>query len=224
MRGPGEIIGRGTGNSTIDGWFAAWEEDMEVAEALATAWAVNQDSAYAKKVAEIIDAWAWTLTEIANKDNIAVGWRGRQLVNAAELIFYESGSWPTGEENFRQAQTMVKEVLQPAVYAEARPDADQPAAGGNQGILGHLAALEFSIFSHNLTGVNDELEILNLPHKCENFGGSGIRAMIHAETGQIAETGRDQAHSAMEVGFAEQAAWVAANQGTYFDLTQQIVI
>lgn len=224
VRGAGHTIGRGTGDSEIEGWSKAFDVDGVAAQLNGIAFSINGDSAHADKVAEIVDKWSGTLETVANKDNILVGWAGRLLANGAELVRYTNGAWPTGEDNYRRAQKMVSNVLVPNVYAAARPEADQPAAGGNQAILGHMAAMEFAIFTDNVTGFNDQLDVLKLPKKCVNFGGSGIRALLHPETGQNAETGRDQAHAGMEVGFTEESAQVAANQGTQIQVDISLLL
>lgn len=213
MRGASDTIGRGSEDDEIESASEAWDNDCVAAQLNAIAYSINEETAHLDKVVEIVDGWSSALTTVVNKDNILVSWAGRLLVNSAELVHHVHGGWPSGEENYEKIQQMVENVLVPNMYAAARPEDDKPAAGGNQAILGHMAGLEFAIFTNNVTGFNHHLEVLQGPRVCEKYGGSGIQAMIHNGTGQIAEAARDQAHSGMEIGFAEEAAWVAANQG-----------
>lgn len=214
MKGPGAKIGRKSGDGQIETWSTYWESDGEMLDALGMAYSINGEEAYAGKIVEIVNAWSETLEEVVNKDNIMVVWRGRQFANAAEMVYHlNGGSWPSGEDDYKRAQSMVSNILLPAAYGAGNLDLDQPAAGGGQAVMGHTAGLMFAVFTNNVTGFNQELEILSAPRVCEGFGGGGLQAMFLPSTGQNAESGRDQTHSGIEVGFSEQAAWVAANQG-----------
>ena len=213
MQGPEPIIGRNTGNTTITGWSNKFQSDARAVLLNALVYSITQDTANAEKVVEIVDAWSATLQEVVSDDNILAALSGRQFANGAELVRYLAGSWPSGESNFQRAQAMVNNALLPYVYAAGVPAT--PAPGGNQAFLGHMAGLEFAIFTNNYTGYAAELGIILQPkNACVGTEGSGLQALILNTTGQCAEAGRDQGHSADEVGWMEEAAQVAANQGT----------
>ena len=209
IEGPAPIIGRNTDNTTITDWSNDFQSDSRAALLNALVYSITGVTAHAEKVVEIVDAWSATLQEVVSEDNILAATSGRQFVNGAELVRYLFGSWPSGESNFQRAQTMVSKALVPYMYAIGTP-----APGGNQAFLGHMAGLEFAIFTNNYTGYADELDIILQPKDaCLGTEGSGMQALLLSTTGQCAEAGRDQGHSADEVGWIEEAAQVAANQG-----------
>ncbi|KAL4734921.1 chondroitin AC/alginate lyase [Aspergillus similis] len=223
IQGGGALIGRNSGNDTITAWATAWQNDCYTAWLNSLMYAITMDDDHATTVANIVDAWSGTLTGVVENDNLATALSGRQLVNAAELVYYTRGSWPSGTSNFTRAQTMVSNVLVPNKDPVANPPT-QPVVGGNQAALSHIAGMEFAIFTNNATGFQTELDILLLPKTaCVGYEGSGLQALIQNKTGQCAEAGRDQGHSADEVGWLEEGARVAANQGNtaLFDLESQ---
>ena len=209
MEGPAPIIGRNTDNSTITGWSNDFQADSRAVLLNALAYSITGATANAQKVVEIVDAWSATLQEVVSEDNILAATSGRQFVNGAELVRYLAGSWSSGESNFQRAQAMVSKALVPYMYAIGTP-----ASGGNQAFLGHMAGLEYAIFTNNYTGYAAELDIImQAKDACVGTEGSGMQALLLNTTGQSAEAGRDQGHSADEVGWVEEAAQVAANQG-----------
>lgn len=213
IQGPGTVIGRNTGNTTIESWSSEWQSDCYAAFLNALMYAVTLDDAHAGKVVDIVDSWSAELTGVENQDNLLAALSGRQYVNAAEIVRYLYGSWPTGSANFARAQKMVNAVLVPNKDPIANPPS-QPTVGGNQAALSHVVGLEFAVFTDNTTGFAAELEILLHPKTvCVGNEGSGLQALIQNKTGQCAEAGRDQGHSADEVGWLEEGAQVAANQG-----------
>lgn len=209
MQGPAPIIGRNTDNSTITGWSNDFQADARAVLLNALVYSITENVSYANKVVEIVDAWSAILQEVVSEDNILAALSGRQFVNGAELVRYLSGGWSSGTSNFQRAQKMVSTALVPYMYAVGTP-----APGGNQAFLGHMAGLEFAIFTNNYTGYAAELSIILQPkNACIGTEGSGMQALLLNTTGQCAEAGRDQGHSADEVGWIEEAAQVAANQG-----------
>lgn len=206
-------MGFGTDNSTIDDWTNDWQKDCIAAYLNALLYIITRADSHAQKVANIVDAWAAQLKKVEGGDNLSTSLSGRQYVNAAELVNYIRGSRPSGSSKFSSAQKMVSYVLVPAKDAAAAPPA-QPVPGGNQAFLGHAAGLQFAIFTNNVTGYNAELAILKSGQKqCLGTLDSSLRALIQNKTGQPAEAGRDQGHSADELRGAEEVAQVVANQG-----------
>jgi hypothetical protein len=213
VEGGGAIIGENSGNDTIDAWTTAWVNDCYAAWLNSLRYVIDLDDAHAIAVAGIADAWSGNLTGVLANNNLPTALNGRQLVNAAELVYYTRGSWPSGSSKYARLQAMVSNVLVPNKDPIANPPT-QPVVGGNQAALSHIAGMEFAIFTNNVTGFQAELDILLLPKTaCVGYEGSGLQALIQNKTGQCAEAGRDQGHSADEVGWLEEGARVAANQG-----------
>lgn len=207
-------MGFNTDNSTLDDWTNDWASDCHAAYLNALQYVITQDDAHAQKVSEIVDGWSSQLKKVEGEDNLITSLGGRQYVNAAELVNYIRGSWPSGASKFEDAQEMDSSVLVPAKEAAARPPS-QPTPEGNQAFMGHGAGLQFAVFTNNVTGYNAELAILKSgPKECSGTLDSSLQALIQNKTGQPAEAGRDQGHSADEIGWAEEIAQVVANQGT----------
>ncbi|CEL11357.1 hypothetical protein ASPCAL14460 [Aspergillus calidoustus] len=223
MRGPATIIGN-TDNATINSNAKKWEADVLAVHLNSLNFAISKDPAYASKVTEIVDAWSSTLEEVTPGSNFVGGLIGFGFINGIELVKHVNGGrWPSGEQNFKRVQKMAQTLLMPVKNAAARPP-DQPAAGGNQAFLSHMAGMSFAIFTNNRTGFEEELDTIMHPFEgCIGDQGGGMQALLHPVTGQNAEAGRDQGHAADEVGWIEQAARVAANQGhtELFDLKSQ---
>lgn len=212
MQGPAAIIGD-IENSTIKSDTKKWEADVLAVHLNALNFAISHDSAYAKKVSQIVDAWSFTIEKIIPGSNFVGGLIGFAFVNGIELVTHVNGGWPTGEENLRRAQRMARIHFVPVKNGAARPP-DQPVAGGNQAFLGHMAGMSFAIFTNNRTGFEEELDIILHPFEsCIGDQGGSMQALLHPITGQNAEAGRDQGHAADEIGWIEQAARIAANQG-----------
>ncbi|KAL3434853.1 hypothetical protein BDV09DRAFT_195393 [Aspergillus tetrazonus] len=202
--GGGALIGRNSGNDTITAWTIAWQNDCYAAWLNSLMYAITLGDSHATTVANIVDAWSGKLTGVVENNNLPTALNGRQLVNVAEL-------------------TMVSKVLVPNKDPVANPPT-QPVVGGNQAAISHVAGMEFAIFTNNATGFQAELDILLLPKTaCVGYEGSGMQALIQNKTGRCAEAGRDQGHSADEVGWLEEGARVAENQGNtaLFDLESQ---
>lgn len=214
MKGPGAVIGNSE-DSTVIQDSKNFFEDVLAVHLNGLRFVITEDTASADKAAEIVDAWSSTLTEVTEGSNFIGMLGGWDLVNGAELVYHLNDGWPTGEENFARAQRMVTDLFVPTMDAAARPP-EQPASGGNQGFGGHRAGLAFAIFINNQTGFEQELGILKQEFtECTGTLGSGMPALLHNTTGQSAEAGRDQGHAALEVGWIEEAARVAANQGLF---------
>jgi hypothetical protein len=212
MKGPATVIGV-SDDAAIKTATNNWNADVLAVHLNSLNFAISKDAAYANKVAEIADAWSSTLQQILPGSNFIGGLLGFNFVNGVELVRYVNGGWPSGNANFERIQDMVEKHFVPVMYAAARPP-DQPAAGGNQAFLGHMAGLAFSIFTGNQTGFDRELDIILSPFSsCTGHLGGSMQALLQPQTGQNAEAGRDQGHAALEVGWIEQVARIAANQG-----------
>lgn len=189
MQGPGSAVGHGTGNETVEEWANAWDADILAAYLNSLQFAITDDDSHARKVAEIIDAWAAILVDF-NDSALAACTTGRDFVNAAELVRHLRGSWPTGEDKFNKAQEFVSKIMVNSITMGTRPP-EQPAIGGGQGFCKRIAALEFAVFTNNQTGFNQEMTLLKQPSKCEAEFGTTLQAMSLPATDPCVESGRD---------------------------------
>ncbi|WP_327369939.1 alginate lyase family protein [Streptomyces sp. NBC_01217] len=87
-------------------------EDAIAAYTLALAWYITQDSRYAQKAVEIMDAWSAVIQDHTNSNApLQTGWAGSSWPRAAEIIKYTYSSWP----NSGRFATMLRNVYLPKV-------------------------------------------------------------------------------------------------------------
>ncbi|MFJ3087096.1 alginate lyase family protein [Streptomyces sp. NPDC086838] len=87
-------------------------EDAIAAYTLSLAWYITQDSRYAQKAIEIMDAWSAVIKDHTNSNApLQTGWAGSSWPRAAEIIKYTYGSWP----NSGRFATMLRTVYLPKV-------------------------------------------------------------------------------------------------------------
>ncbi|MYS37869.1 alginate lyase [Streptomyces sp. KhCrAH-43] len=87
-------------------------EDAIAAYTLSLAWYITQDSRYAQKAIEIMDAWSSVIKDHTNSNApLQTGWAGSSWPRAAEIIKYTYGSWP----NSGRFATMLRSVYLPKV-------------------------------------------------------------------------------------------------------------
>ncbi|MBM7055324.1 alginate lyase family protein [Streptomyces durocortorensis] len=87
-------------------------EDAIAAYTLSLAWYITQDSRYAQKAIQIMDAWSAVIKDHTNSNApLQTGWAGSTWPRAAEIIKYTYSSWP-GSGRFG---TMLRDVYLPEV-------------------------------------------------------------------------------------------------------------
>ncbi|MFF2325474.1 MULTISPECIES: alginate lyase family protein [unclassified Streptomyces] len=87
-------------------------EDAIAAYTLSLAWYISQDSRYATKAIEIMDAWSAVIQDHTNSNApLQTGWAGSSWPRAAEIMKYTYGSWP----NSGRFATMLRDVYLPKV-------------------------------------------------------------------------------------------------------------
>ncbi|HBF81474.1 MAG TPA: hypothetical protein DD420_16545 [Streptomyces sp.] len=87
-------------------------EDALAAYTLSLAWYISQDSRYAQKAIQIMDAWSGVIKDHTNSNApLQTGWAGSSWPRAAEIIKYTYGSWPASG----RFGTMLRDVYLPKV-------------------------------------------------------------------------------------------------------------
>jgi hypothetical protein len=89
-------------------------QDALAAYTLALAWYITQDSRYASKAIQIMDAWSAVITDHTNSNApLQTAWAGSSWPRAAEIIRYTYGGWSsTGVNRFA---TMLRNVYLPEI-------------------------------------------------------------------------------------------------------------
>ena len=163
-------------------------------------WTLSGENEHARKAIEILDDYASVLKSVGHHDaRLLVGMTGIQFLNAAELIRHGEAGWP--EESQKRFQEMVRKILYPVI-------ADFfPSANGNWDASMIQTMIAMGVFL-------DDRVIFNRGVNYFREGkGNGALTNYFNELGQCQESGRDQHHTQMGLGYLAYAAEIAWKQG-----------
>lgn len=185
------------------------EDDFNAAYYNALMWIITHDKRHADKSMEIIRAYASTLKGITPGDApLCAGLQGFILVNAAEIMRYTytekdfADGWET--KDTYQATSMFRNVFLPILNEFYHTP---PYTNGNWGIAVTKALIGMGVFLDD-----DSLYKKAVDYFYQSNDNGSLPNYI-ASTGQIQESGRDQAHCMLGVGCLAEIAEVAWNQG-----------
>lgn len=206
MRGPFENISRAGKYGYTK---SPCESDCNAAYYNALMWNITCDVRHADKAMEILRGYARTLRKIHGPDDpLCAGLQGFMLINAAEIMryTYEQTEYDNGwtADDTRQVEGMFKEVFLPVLTAFVEAN---PYANGNWGGSVNKMRMAVAIFSNDENLYNQAVDFFY--HSEDN----GSLPNYIAETGQLQETGRDQAHCMLGVGVLAELAECAWKQG-----------
>lgn len=176
----------------------------------AAAWVISEDEAYARKSAEILNAWSSTLTAIEGGDRfLAAGLYGYMLANAGEILRHTDSGW--SEADADRFERMLVEIFYPlsseflVTHGGSRPDHHYTNWDAAQMV--NIASI--GVFSDSRLMYDEAVDYF--------FNGIGngniMRAVYDGETGQLQESGRDQAHAQLGIGLLAALCETAWNQG-----------
>jgi hypothetical protein len=177
----------------------------------AVQWFVSEDAAHAEKSAEILGAWAGTLTAIEGDADrfLAAGLYGYLLANAGEILRHTYPGWdPDEEERFER---MLLDIFYPLSHefleTHAGSRVDHHFANWDAAQLVNIASI--GVFVDDRTKYEEAVDYFY------NGPGNGniMRAVFDGETGQLQESGRDQAHAQLGIGLLASLCETAWNQG-----------
>jgi hypothetical protein len=174
--------------------------DAGAAYAHALQWCLTQKEKHAQKAVEILNAWSRMLKKVIGHDTkLLIGMVGVQLCNAAELLRHTYTGWlKPDQERF---ETLLREILYPPIKDFF------PAANGNWDASMIQTILAMGIFLDD-RGMFDRA----VDYYTKGEGNGAIRNYVNA-TGECQESGRDQAHTQMGLGFLGCACEMAWKQG-----------
>ncbi len=174
--------------------------DAAAAYVHALQWSLTGNPEHATKVIEILNAWSGTLESVTGHDaRLLIGMDGARFCNAAELIRHTNTQWlPADQKKFEH---MLREVYYPTIKDY------YPSANGNWDAAMIQTMIAMAIFlddramferatTHFLTGESNG----NI-HKYLNHYG------------ECQESGRDQLHVQMGLGYLSCACEMAWKQG-----------
>ena len=176
------------------------ERDASAAYSQSIQWAVTGDRRHALKTIAILNDWAFKLKSIGDHDaKLLVGMTGVNMINAAEIIRHTSSFWK--ENEIAQFEKMLLDV-----HYEVIKDYF-PAANGNWDASMIQTMLCIGIFMDNEAIFQKAVKYY--------LEGKGNGAVLHYfnDFGQCQESGRDQSHVQMGIGFLGAACEIAWKQG-----------
>lgn len=181
-------------------------KDGEAAYSHALQWVVTGNKAHAEKTIEILNAWSRTLKTITGKDdNLVAGMIAQKYCNAAEIILHTYGNWPGKEVD--QFKSMLLNVFYPLI---SNYYTNSMNSNGNWGLSMVNSVLAIAV-------ICDDVELFN--NAITHVMGTNVQpystfsGYIDAKTGQCQESGRDQGHSQMGLGYLAAISEIAWKQG-----------
>lgn len=187
--------------------------DAAAAFQLAIRWKVTGDTAYADKSIAILNAWASTCKSITGDSNRALGAGiyGHQFANAGEIMRSYAGWAGSDFETFKQWLVDVFYPINKA-FLDTHWNTCISHYWANWDLVNLAAVISIAV-------LNDNQEMYDYAIKYLKTGGGNGNLnnaiyYVHPNgLGQLQESGRDQGHALLCVGYFSEIAVMANNQG-----------
>ena len=174
--------------------------DSQAAYIQALEWTLTGNKTYAQKAIEIMNAWSYTLKSISGSDmQLLAGITGYKWCNAAELIRHTSNIWSKKDQ--LQFEQMLKTIYYPLVKDY------KPKANGNWDASMIATNMCMAIF------MNDKELYRKTVEYAQNGHSNGAIPNYISKTGQCQESGRDQQHTQLGLGYLADVCEIAWKQG-----------
>lgn len=188
--------------------------DAEAAYSHAIQWIVTGNKAHAKKTIEILNAWSGTIKTITGKDdNLLAGMMAHKYCNAAEIIHCTYNNW--AQDDVDQFKGMMRSVFYPLI---SNYYTNSLNSNGNWGLSMVNSVMAIAVFCDDVALFNNAVSHVMGTNTQPYSTFSGY---IDATTGQCQESGRDQGHSQMGLGYLAAISEIAWKQNidlyTYLD-------
>ena len=191
VRGPSNRPDVG-GTDLIRGGAAAYSHALQ--------WYMTDEKRYASKAIKILNAFATTLESLGGHDaRLLSGMAGITFVNAAEILRHTDAGWH--ERDQKQFERMLRDV-----FYEPIKDF-YPTANGNWDAAMIQTMMAMGVFLDDRAMFQRAVD-----HYREGEGNGAITKYIN-DFGECQESGRDQAHTQMGLGYLGCAAEIAWKQG-----------
>lgn len=174
--------------------------DASAAYAHALQWYVTGEKAHAEKAVEILNAYSSTLESVGGHDaRLLVGMAGVNFLNAAELVRHTATAW-NGDDQ-KRFQQLLRGVLYPVIKDF------YPSANGNWDAAMIQTMIATGVF------LDDRAIFDRAVDYYLKGAGNGAIGNYFNDFGECQESGRDQAHTQMGLGYLGCAAEIAWKQG-----------
>jgi len=196
---PRAHVVRGVRNK-LDLGSSEFTRDSGAAYCHALQWSLTGKKAHARKAIQILNAWSSTLKSIKGHDaKLLIGMDGVIYCNAAELIRHSPANWAkTDQQRFER---MLREIF----YATIEDF--YPTANGNWDAAMIQTMMAMGVFLEDRKMFNRAVN-----YYLRGKGNGNVRKYIN-DIGQCQESGRDQLHVQMGLGFLSTACEIAWKQG-----------
>jgi len=178
----------------------AFRKDGDAAYTSALQYVITGNKVYAEKAIEIINAWSYSLDSVTDGNKkLLVGMVGIKFLNAAELIRHTYKDWEKKDQ--LAFEKMVMNIWFPLLKDF------MPGYNGNWDAAIAQTMICIGIFM-------DRQDIFDLAYNQILKGKSnGAINNYFNEWGQCQESGRDQGHTQMGLGFINTVCEIAWKQG-----------
>lgn len=209
---PQAIVYRGKDGNHSEN-YAPLFNDAAAAYALALRWKLSADDAYAEKAIEILNAWSASLTAIGGSSDkfLASGIYGYQLANAAEIL-RSNPKWSPSD--FGRFQRMMLTVFYPMNhdFLVRHNGAKIDHYWANWDLANMTSMLAIGVLTDRRDIYAEAAEYFR-----HGAGNGSIRRVVwkvyDGEIGQVQESGRDQAHTMLDIALLGAFCQMAWNQG-----------
>jgi hypothetical protein len=176
------------------------ERDAAASYAQAIQWCLTGEEAHAAKAVEILDAYSGTLRAVTGHDaRLLIGMSGINFLNAAELVRHTGASWRADDRG--RFERWLREVVYPPIKDF------YPSANGNWDAAMIQTMLAIGVF------LDDRAIFDRAADYYRNGSGNGAIAHYVNAIGECQESGRDQGHTQMGLGYLGCACEIAWKQG-----------
>jgi hypothetical protein len=175
-------------------------DDSQAAYIHSIEWIMTGDVKHAEKTIEIMNAWSYTLKSITGSDQLLLaGITGYKFCNAAEIIRHTYGKWKKEDQD--RFIKMLMEIYYPLIKNY------RPKSNGNWDASMIVTTMCIGILTNNREIYNGAVEY------AKSGKSNGAIPNYIRESGQCQETGRDQAHTQLGLGYLGDVCEVAWKQG-----------
>ncbi|MBD3421779.1 MAG: hypothetical protein GF398_16820 [Chitinivibrionales bacterium] len=181
---------------TLKPKFSEWKDDATACYLHALQWYITTDTAYARKVLEIVDAWGISATQVAeakvSEYALHLGTGLTDFCKATEIVKHTWEDWnPQAEQRFTD---MVQRILLgPIAIRSGNNNIDYIRAAARMGFAVVIDSIE--MFEHQIEWYRDAIESYSRDY------------------GQIMEVCRDPQHAGMAMGGIARVCEIAWQQG-----------
>jgi len=176
------------------------EGDANAAYQNAMMWAITGRQAHADKAIEILNAWSSKLKVISGRDRIlAAGISGVKFAAAAEILRHTESGW--AERDIAQMEAMLTTVYYPVLKDMA------PFANGNWSLAALQTVMAIAVFTDDRAMFDRAVDWFH-----NGKDNARLTHYVINATGQCQESGRDQQHAMLGLGYLAVVAEIGWHQ------------